>query len=251
MGLVGSGGFLTVPILVYLIGIPPVLATAYSLFTLSLVSSIGSVLNYRRNLVNLRIAFIFGIPSLITVYLTRRFLIPNIPSTLFVFGELDISKNMGIMVLFAVMMLAAGLSMLKKRTVIQTCVPNHHAHYNYGLISFQGILVGFLSSLVGTGGGFLIIPTLTVSLKLPMKLAVGTSLSIIAMKSSIGFIGDVQAGQMIDWTFLLLFSGLASIGIFIGLYLSKFLSNQKLKQGFAWFVATIALVIILKELIII
>lgn len=248
LGVIGGGGsILTVPILVYFMGIPAVLATAYSLFIVGITSLVGALINYRKNLVHLKIIFIFGLPSLIAVYLTRLFLIPSLPPTLFQIGGVVITKEIAIMTLFALMMLAAAISMLGKKNLTETALSTR-LNYNYWLISLDGILVGVLTGLVGAGGGFLIIPALVLIVKLPMKLAVGTSLGIIALKSTIGFIGDIQAGQNIDWLFLIIFTGLTLIGIFIGMYASNFLSNQKLKQGFAWFIIVIAVVILLKEL---
>jgi len=121
--------------------------------------------------------------------------------------------------------------------------------YNYLLIGIEGLVVGLLTGIVGAGGGFLIIPALVLFARLPMKLAVGTSLMIIAVKSLIGFIGDLQAGQNIDWQFLLTFSGMSLIGILIGGHLSNFISGKKLKKGFGWFVFVMAIYIIIKELI--
>lgn len=248
LGLIGGGGsILTVPILVYFIGISPVLATAYSLFVVGTTALVGAIANYRKNLVHLKIVFIFGLPSLVAVYFTRLFIIPNLPATLFKIGNLIITKEIGIMLLFALMMFTAALSMLRKKKFAEKPVAEG-LNYNYWLISLDGILVGVLTGLVGAGGGFLIIPALVLIVKLPMKLAVGTSLGIIALKSTVGFIGDVQAGQTIDWVFLIIFSGLTIIGIFVGMYVSNFLSNQKLKKGFAWFVIVIAILILFKEL---
>src|SRR5690606_32576530 len=110
------------------------------------------------------------------------------------------------------------------------------------------ILVGALTGLVGAGGGFLIIPALVILAKMPMKLAVGTSLFIIAAKSLLGFAGDLQADQAIDWFFLLTFSLASIIGIFIGIQLSKRISGAKLKAAFGWFVLLMGIYIFFKEL---
>ena len=120
--------------------------------------------------------------------------------------------------------------------------------YNYPLTVLEGTLVGGLTGLVGAGGGFLIIPALVILAKLPMKLAVGTSLLIIAAKSLLGFIGDIQSDQNIDWIFLSFFTGLAIIGIFIGNYLSTKMDGDKLKIGFGRFVLIMGIYILVKEL---
>ncbi len=111
-------------------------------------------------------------------------------------------------------------------------------------------MVGAITGLVGAGGGFMIIPALVVFAKLPMKMAVGTSLLIIAAKSLIGFVGDVMNPELtIDWTLLIIFSLIATVGIFVGSYLSNFIPGAKLKKAFGWFVAVMGVYILLKELL--
>jgi len=105
------------------------------------------------------------------------------------------------------------------------------------LIALEGSIVGMITGIVGAGGGFLIIPALVLLARLPMKLAVGTSLLIIAAKSLIGFLGDIST-QTIDWQMLLIFTGLSVVGIFIGSALSKKINDKALKKGFGWFVCT-------------
>jgi uncharacterized membrane protein YfcA len=116
------------------------------------------------------------------------------------------------------------------------------------MIALEGLVVGVITGIVGAGGGFLIIPALVLLAKLPMKLAVGTSLLIIAAKSLIGFLGDV-ATQTIDWQLLLIFTSLSIVGIFIGSALSKKINEQVLKTGFGWFVLVMGIYIITKELL--
>jgi uncharacterized membrane protein YfcA len=125
---------------------------------------------------------------------------------------------------------------------------NQALKYNYPLIAAEGLVVGTLTGVVGAGGGFLIIPALVLLVRLPMKMAVGTSLLIIAAKSLIGFIGDL-GNQTIDWKFLLIFTGLSIMGIFVGTYLTKFIPGEKLKKSFGWFVLIMAVYILVKEII--
>ncbi|MFZ1371496.1 MAG: sulfite exporter TauE/SafE family protein, partial [Ferruginibacter sp.] len=120
--------------------------------------------------------------------------------------------------------------------------------YNYPMILLEGAVVGLLTGLVGAGGGFLIIPALVLLARMPMKLAVGTSLFIIAAKSLIGFIGDLQGSEVLDWKLLGIFTAFAVGGIFIGILLSKKIPGQKLKKGFGWFVLVMGIYIIIKEL---
>jgi len=115
------------------------------------------------------------------------------------------------------------------------------------LIIIEGIVVGVLTGIVGAGGGFLIVPALVILGKLPMKLAIGTSLIIISMKSLIGFLGDIQ-NIVIDWTFLIMFTAISVIGIYIGIYIAQFISGTNLKKGFGWFTLLMACYIIFREL---
>ena len=190
---------------------------------------------------------IFGIPSIAAVYLTRAFIVPLLPEVIFSIGTFEFTKPIALMLLFAVVMIMASVSMIKPSKVIED--ENSPMKYNFPLILLEGLLVGVLTGLVGAGGGFLIIPALVLLAKMPMKLAVGTSLFIIAAKSLIGFLGDLKGNQTIDWSLLLLFTFASIIGIFIGIYLSKKIHGAKLKTGFGWFVLLMGIYIILKELV--
>ena len=247
LGLIGGGGsILTVPILVYLFSVDAVLATAYSLFVVGLTSLIGSFSHMRLGNIQWRTAIVFGIPSIISVYLTRAYVVPAIPDPVFHLGNAAVSKAHAILLLFAVIMLLASYSMIRKRVVMEN--NDEEPRYNYPLILLEGIVVGAVTGLVGAGGGFLIIPALVLLAKLPMKQAVGTSLIIIAAKSLIGFTGDLKGNQVIDWRFLLIFSLIAMVGIIAGSMLSRNISNEKLKPAFGWFVLVMGVYIIAKEM---
>ena len=246
LGLLGGGGsILTVPILVYVLGINPVLATAYSLFVVGTTSVIGSIKKSKQGLVKWKIAIIFSIPSLIAVFLTRYYLIPSIPEHIMSLGDLEITKNIVIMVFFALVMLVASWSML--RGTKNDSEPSSTT-FRIPKIIAEGLIVGVVTGLVGAGGGFLIVPALVILLRMPMKQAVGTSLVIISAKSLIGFLGDIGSGQEIDWTFLLTFTAFSMAGMFIGLYLNRFISGGKLKKTFGWFIVIMAIFILFREL---
>ena len=246
LGLIGGGGsILTVPVLVYLLGVQPTHATAYSLFIVGLTSLIGSYTYFKRGLINIKTAIIFGIPSIAAVFLTRAFIIPAIPPEIFTIGEFVVTKDILLMVLFALLMIVASYSMIKKEKPCIDC-PETQQSFNYPLILLEGTVVGILTGLVGAGGGFLIIPALVVLSKLPMKEAVGTSLIIIALKSLIGFTGE-SSDTYIDWKMLGIVSGFAIVGIFIGMQLSKKIDGNKLKPAFGWFVLVMGIYILLKE----
>lgn len=246
LGLIGGGGsILTVPVLVYLFNVEPVLATSYSLFIVGSTSLAGVLPKYRKGLVNLKTAIIFGIPSITAVYVTRAFIVPVIPDEIFSVGNLIITKSILLMVLFALLMVFASISMIRNGK--KPSEENGEQKFNYPMILLEGTLVGILTGLVGAGGGFLIIPALVLFSKLPMKLAVGTSLIIIASKSLFGFLGDLSH-YVIDWKLLIIVTLLAIAGIFIGNGLSNKIPGEKLKKGFGWFVMIMGLYILLKEL---
>ncbi|MBK7689931.1 MAG: sulfite exporter TauE/SafE family protein [Bacteroidetes bacterium] len=248
LGLIGGGGsILTVPVLVYLFSIDAVMATSYSLFIVGLTSAVGSIAYFKKGLVNIRTAIVFGIPSIVAVFATRAYLVPAIPKEVFTIGNFIVTKSILMMLLFAVLMIAASYSMIKKDTkkVIEA---DGAQTFNYPLILIEGAVVGVLTGLVGAGGGFLIIPALVLLSKLPMKEAVGTSLVIIAAKSLIGFFGE-GGDATVDWIFLCKVSAFAIAGIFIGATLSKKIDGAKLKPAFGWFVLIMGMYIILKETI--
>lgn len=249
LGLIGGGGsILTVPVLVYLFGVDPVLATAYSLFIVGSTSLVGALPKYREGMVNLKTAVIFGIPSILAVYATRAWIVPMIPNPVFNMGSLVVSKAMLMMGLFAVLMVFASVSMIRdKKNIDASDTSETPQQFNYPMILLEGAVVGVLTGLVGAGGGFLIIPALVLFSKLPMKQAVGTSLLIIAAKSLFGFMGDVFHTAM-DWTLLLSVSALAIAGIFLGNRLSRNIDSNKLKKGFGWFVLVMGIYILIKEL---
>ncbi len=252
LGLIGGGGsILTVPVLVYLMGVEPVTATAYSLFIVGISSLIGAYPKYKEGLINIKTAIVFGIPSIIAVFATRKFIVPAIPKEVFHVGEFVVTRAILMMILFAILMVAASVSMIRdKKTANTESNGESKQTFNYPVILLEGAIVGVLTGLVGAGGGFLIIPALVMLSKLPMKMAVGTSLLIIAAKSLIGFTGDIlEQTQNMDWKLLGLVSAFAIAGIFAGNALSKKIDGNKLKKGFGWFVLVMGIYIIINELL--
>ncbi len=249
LGLIGGGGsILTVPILVYLFGVNAVLSTSYSLFVVGLTSLIGSYSHFREGNVDVKTAIIFGVPSIISVYAVRKFVVPIIPDPVFALGDAPVSKGVFILTVFSILMIIAALSMIRKsKTDVMDCTKK--VNYNFPLILGEGVLVGAITGLVGAGGGFLIIPALVLFGGLCMKKAVGTSLLIIALKSLFGFTGDLGSGLPLDIPFMLMFAGFATVGIIAGTLISKHISNQQLKPAFGWFVLAMGIYIISKELI--
>lgn len=249
LGLIGGGGsILTVPILVYLFHVDPVLATAYSLFIVGFTSLLGSTSHIKQGNIHWRTALVFGIPSIISVYITRQFLVPLIPQEIFRVGDFLVTKPILMLLVFAVLMVIASYSMIKPgKNQVGGAV--EEVDYRYLLILLEGLGVGVITGFVGAGGGFLIIPALVLLAKLPMKKAVGTSLVIIGLKSLIGFMGDVNGNSLIDWRFLAIFTTIAAAGIFLGSHFSKKVKDEKLKPTFGYFVLIMGIYILVKELI--
>lgn len=246
LGLTGGGGsILTVPVLVYILGIDPVTATAYSLFIVGITSFIGAGTYMKKKQVSYLTAVIFAVPAFAAVFTTRKFIIPAIPGEIFSIGSFVLTKDIFIMVLFAVLMFGSSISMIRNK---RKETEGHEIKFNYPMIFIEGILVGVLTGMVGAGGGFLIIPALVLLANLPMKMAIGTSLLIISVNSLIGFLGDISAELIVNWNFLLLFSGIAIAGIVLGSYLSNFIEGRKLKPAFGWFVLVMSIFILGKEL---
>lgn len=245
LGLIGGGGsILSIPILVYLFHIDVVLASAYSLFIVGVTSLVGAIPKYREHLVNIRTGLLFGIPSILSIFITRKWIVPALPDVIFQTGNFTVSKRILILGVFALLMILASYSMIMGRREKDS---DDHPVRVF-LILFEGALIGFLTGLVGAGGGFLIIPALVLLTGLPFKTAVGTSLFIIAVNSLIGFLGDVLNYPM-NWPFLVAISSLAVIGIFLGNRLQRKISAVRLRKSFGWFVLLMGIWILIREVI--
>lgn len=244
LGLLGGGGsILSIPILVYLFSIDPVLASAYSLFIVGTTSLVGAIPKYRDQLVNIKTGITFGIPSIIAIFATRRWIVPQLPAVLFQLGDFMLTKRLLILGVFSLLMILASFSMIRGRREIG----NLKGNLRIPLTVIEGLLIGFLTGLVGAGGGFLIIPALVFLTRLPMKAAAGTSLFIIAVNSLVGFAGDLLTTEM-DWNFLLLITAIAIVGVFLGNKISTRISNVVLRKGFGWFTLVTGCGILVQEL---
>jgi uncharacterized membrane protein YfcA len=243
LGLLGGGGsILSIPILVYLFNIEPVLASAYSLFIVGVTSFVGAIPKYRQQLVNLRTGILFGIPSIASIFTTRKWIVPAIPDIIWDADGFVLTKRVLILGIFAILMVLASISMIKGKREINSDQQNFRSL----LVVIEGLLIGFLTGLVGAGGGFLIIPALVFLTGLKFKTAVGTSLFIIAINSLSGFMGDIFSST-IDWTFLLSITALAVTGIFIGNIYADKISSTVLRKAFGWLTLVMGVWILIKE----
>ena len=243
LGLIGGGGsILAVPILVYLFHINPEQATSYSLFIVGITAMVGSYSHYKLGNLKIKAALVFALPSVLSLLFVRDVILPRIPSIVFTVNSFEVSKNLMIMIVFAFLMIAASISMIRRSTPKEIVIRDGSIR-----IAAIGLLVGFITGFLGAGGGFLIIPALLFFANLPMKQAIGTSLLIIFINSLIGFAGDVLKGNEIHYELLLTISAIALIGMFIGTYLSKKIDGAKLKPAFGWFVLVMGIYIIIKE----
>jgi uncharacterized membrane protein YfcA len=244
LGLLGGGGsILSIPILVYLFNVDAVMASAYSLFIVGVTSLVGAIPKYREQLVSVRTGLIFGIPSIFAIFSTRKWIVPAIPEVLFHVDNFTFSKRILLLGIFAILMILASITMIRKRGAFESEDNGYHV---VGII-IQGLLIGFLTGLVGAGGGFLIIPALVLLTGIPFKAAVGTSLFIIAINSLTGFLGDVM-NYPIQWNFLLVITTLAVVGILIGNKFSKKLPASQLRRSFGWLTLITGTWILLKEI---
>ena len=250
LSLIGGGGsILTVPILVYIMDVNPILSTSYSLFIVGSCSMVGAVKYYRNGYVSIRTALLFGLSSITTVFITRKIIMPAVPSVLFSIGQIKVTQAIATMVLFAILMLCSGTAMIRSRNeVIKTNKVAVNTDIKLVKLLLFGILIGLVTGFLGAGGGFLLIPVLVLILKLPMKRAIGTSLLIIGLNSLIGFTGDIGHFTF-DWKFLITITLIAIGGIFIGGFFAKKIEGYKLKKAFGWFVLVMGIYIIIKELL--
>lgn len=243
IGIIGAGGsILALPILVYLFGIEAAeTAPAYSLFIVAVSSLFGSYMKNKQGLINFKLVWSFGIPTVIAIFVTRYFVVPAIPNEVFIIEQFVVTKRLLVMGMFSVLMIIASFYMMQQNKSEKPVKVNALLNYS------GGFATGFLTGFVGAGGGFMLVPALIKIGNLGVKAAVATSMVIIAINTSVGFAASI-AHVTIDWMLLLIFSGLAVSGIFIGNSLSKKVNATQLKKGFGWFILLTGLFILINEL---
>lgn len=250
LGLIGGGGsILTVPALVYLMGIDPIQASGYSLFIVGIAALTGSLNSFRKSEVDIRTGVLFSIPSFLGVYTSRVYIIPNLPAVIFSVGHFQLTKSMLIMFVFSVLMLMASINMVRSRkTVIMTTGSDPQISKNLISVLGLGFSVGAVAGFVGAGGGFLIIPALIFLVQMSMRTAIGTSLMIIAIQSLLGFLSDMKNQHSTDWSLLFAFAAIALVGLFFGMKISNKISERNLKKIFGYFVMVLGALILFDQL---
>ena len=252
LGLVGGGGsIMAVPIFVYIFGFSPTLAITYSLFVIGITAGIGAFDFQRKKLLDFKIALLFTIPSVCSVYFTRKYILPLIPEEIFEYQNFILTKNILIMVCFSLLMISSACYMLIQKETLRKLwkQKEQSVHYqNYYLVVLEGLIVGIITGFIGAGGGFMIIPALVGFAGLTMKKAIGTSLFIISINSIVGFLTDYYLNISFNWRILLLFTFFAICGIILGSKVSDNIENASLKKSFGYFTLIIGIIIILKEL---
>lgn len=244
LGLIGGGGsILTVPVLVYMLGINPIQASGYSLFIVGLTALVGGLVYFKKNEVDVRTGLFFAVPSFIGVYTSTAFIIPELPEVIFSTGEHQLTKPGLIMLVFSVLMLLASMSMIRAQKYANIGI-EQPASQNKLLIFTLGFCVGVIAGFVGAGGGFLIIPALVFLVHLSMRQAIGTSLMIIAIQSLLGFFSDLKNHPSADWKLLITFSLIALIGLVFGIRFSKTIPEGMLKKIFGYFVMILGALIL-------
>jgi len=234
LGLIGAGGsILTIPVLVYVLKTDPLVSTIYSMFIVGTCSFVGSVLSYLKNLLDVRTAIQFGIPSIAGVIVARKLIFPALPDRLFFIGSFEVSKDIAIMVLLAAIMFYVSIKMLTK--VANTTSIETSEQSSPLLFILQGIVTGIITGLLGVGGGFLIVPALLLWVRLPIKTAIGTTLFIITLNSAVGFITSYTS-ITIEWPLLVKFAAGAIAGILFGKMLSERMKADNLEKVLAWFI---------------
>lgn len=242
LGLIGGGGsILAIPMLVFFFGIDPVIATTYSLFIVGLTAVSGSIDHYRMRNIDYKTVLLFGIPSVIILFITRRWLMGLIPSTIFRTDSWVLSKALFIMITFSIAMLIAGWSMIRRKSYTHS-----PEKLSYSRLILQGCITGAITGFIGIGGGFIIVPSLVLFAGLPMKRAIGTSLVIITVNCLVGIIGNIEVVESLNFVFLSILSALAIIGILIGTWSLRFIPDKQLKPIFGWIVLVLSVVIFVR-----
>lgn len=233
LGLLGGGGsILTVPILTYIVGLDPREAIAASLFIVGVTSLVGLIPHARAGRVAWKVGAAFGIASMVGAFI----------------GGLAGGHINGhiLMVLFAAMMVATAVAMIQGRRKASSAQAGTTTSSRSWRIIGDGLGVGAATGLVGAGGGFLVVPALTLLGGLPMATAVGTSLVVIGVKSFAGLSGYLLSVQF-NWVLILVFTAVAILGSVIGSHAAGRVKEESLRKGFGYFVFIMGIIVLAQE----
>jgi len=237
LGVLGGGGsILTVPILVYVAGFEAKEAIAASLFVVGVTSAVSVISHARGGRVMWRTGLLFGAAGMAGAFV-GGLLGGHIP------GEI-------LLIAFALMMVATSVAMLRGRKKSSTPDPSagstRHAELPLGRVLLDGAVVGLVTGLVGAGGGFLVVPALALLGGLPMSVAVGTSLVVIAMKSFAGLAGYLTTVHL-DWGVTLAVTAAAIVGTLIGSRIAGKIPEAALRKAFGWFVLAMGAFVLIQQ----
>ena len=245
LGSIGAGGsMLAIPIFVYLFAMDMETASAYSLFLVGVTSFTGVVLKQSKQAISIRTAFIFGLPSIAGAFLSRKWIIVNIPDVLGKSSGFVLTKDRALLVLFCMLMIASSTILLRKEKLEYEEIRKPKYFFLAGL----GLFVGIIAGLVGAGGGFVIIPALIIFARQTFSTVTATSLLIIASNSLLGFCGDLL-NRPINWHFLFAVTALSMSGLVLGYWWNKDRRwKYSMQRAFAWFTMIMGLTILARVL---
>lgn len=248
MGMIGAGGsILTSSVLIYVFSINPVLSASYTLLNVGIISLVGVVQYLRKDQVDIRTGLLFALPALLVVFIMRRMIMPAIPSCICQFGSFELTKELLVMIAFALVMILVAWSMIRQPIPKENSIQNSRSGLN---MIIPGGLAGIITGFTGAGGGFVIVPALIFFANLDIKKAIGTSLFIISINAATGFIGDYSSGVHYDWTFLFKLISVTVGGMIFSSLLANRISNNRLRRVFGITILVIGCWIVIKEIII-
>ncbi len=234
---------LALPILVYLFSLNIVTASAYALFITGATSMAGFALKWSENLTDPRAAVVFGIPSVLVSFATRRWIVDAIPGRVYLGMGAYLDKEVLLLGLFSLLMMVSAVMMITRKNNPAGSRGPDKAY----LLFPAGLGTGLIAGLAGVGGGFLILPSLMVFGRLSFPVAVGTTLIIIALNSLVGFCGDV-INNSIQWSFLFIVTGFCVVGLMIGYLVKEGISRYVNPRSFGWIMAVLGAGMVIRQL---
>ncbi len=230
-----------IPVLVFFFGIDPVTATTYSLFIVGLTACCGAFGQYRNNNIDYPKLLHFGIASVLTLFIVRRWLMKLIPDIIYQSDDLVLTKTWLMMLVFSLLMLTAGVKMIR-----QAKLKAQEGVEHPGRLLLQGVITGAITGFIGIGGGFIIVPSLVLFAGLPMKKAIGTSLVIITCNCVVGLLSNADQLKLLNLPFLFTFCALAIAGIITGTWFTKYIPDANLKPVFGWIIISMSTLIFMR-----